>query len=83
MSNIDRREEKKNMRKIVLNTERCKACQYCVHFCPKGAVVLTNSFNKLGYKIIAIDEDKCIGCGTCTIMCPDNVIEIFNDLKEA
>lgn len=67
------------MRKIVLHTERCKACQYCIHFCPKEAVVLTNGFNKLGYKIIAIDEDKCIGCGTCSVMCPDSVIEIFNN----
>jgi 2-oxoglutarate ferredoxin oxidoreductase subunit delta len=71
------------MRKIVLHTERCKACQYCARFCPKEAVVLTNSFNKLGYKAIAIDEDKCIGCGACSVMCPDSVIEIFNNWKEA
>lgn len=70
------------MRKIVLHTERCKACQYCIHFCPKKCIELTKNFNMLGYKTIAIDEERCIGCGTCYTMCPDSVIEIFNDAEE-
>jgi 2-oxoglutarate ferredoxin oxidoreductase subunit delta len=71
------------MKKIAIHIERCKACQYCVHFCPKKAVTLTSVFNKLGYKTIAIDEGKCIGCGNCSVMCPDSVIEIFNEYVEA
>lgn len=70
------------MKKIVLRTERCKACQYCIHFCPKNAIELSSNFNKMGYKTIAIDEAKCIGCGICYTMCPDSVIEIFNEVNE-
>ncbi|MBR2801182.1 MAG: 4Fe-4S binding protein [Erysipelotrichaceae bacterium] len=67
------------MREIRLHTERCKACGYCIHFCPKKAISQQNSFNQLGYKIITIDEEKCVGCGTCFVVCPDSVIEIIND----
>lgn len=70
------------MKKIILSTERCKACEYCIHFCPKNAIELTSNFNNKGYKTIAIDEAKCVGCGICYSICPDSVIEIFNDAKE-
>lgn len=70
------------MRKLIVHAERCKACQYCIHFCPKGAINLAGRFNKLGYKTIVIDPEKCIGCGICNTICPDSVMEIYNDAKE-
>lgn len=70
------------MRKIVLYTERCKACEYCMHFCPTKAITQTEHFNGLGYKTITIDAEKCVCCGTCFTMCPDSVIEIYNNAEE-
>ena len=47
--------------KIVV--ERCKACGFCVEFCPTNVLALSSAFNSKGYHpphVVA--ADKCSGC---------------------
>lgn len=66
------------MPKITIEPEKCKACYYCVNYCPKHIIHPGSKLNRAGYKYIEIDEEQCVGCGTCYTICPDNVIEIIN-----
>ncbi len=66
------------MARPVFNGEKCKACEMCVHACPKKILELGAAFNGKGYNIVRCqDEAACIGCMMCAKMCPDSVIEIY------
>jgi len=66
------------MAKVNINKDRCKGCQFCIVYCPKGLLKKPTKLNKLGvHPVIFTGEDEaCIGCGFCVIMCPDCCIEI-------
>lgn len=64
------------MTKMVLHSERCKACRYCVEACPQNAILEADKFNKKGYRPVVVDEEKCVKCGSCYVICPDYVFEI-------
>ena len=65
--------------KLILDVSRCKSCEYCINFCPKGVYSLSDKYNMEGYRYIVADESKCTYCGICYTMCPDNVIQILED----
>lgn len=67
------------MKEINVIQERCKACGYCMHFCPKGALSPSKVINEKGYNPVEINKDLCICCGTCYTVCPDYVFEIRKD----
>ncbi len=64
------------MASISIDKESCKACGYCVKFCPKKALSFSEELNSQSYTYVVIDEEKCIYCGTCYQVCPDMVFEI-------
>lgn len=62
---------------IKIDGELCKACGYCIYFCPKKALDLGAEINKKGYQYVKlIKPEDCVGCGTCAVICPDVVIEL-------
>ncbi|MEN3014114.1 MAG: 4Fe-4S dicluster domain-containing protein [Endomicrobiia bacterium] len=66
--------------KIVIETQYCKGCQFCIETCPQGVLGLSEKINKLGYRYVeVINPQNCTGCGRCYIMCPDYLIEIFEE----
>ena len=66
--------------KITIDRELCKGCTYCVMNCPKGLIVIDETFNALGYyPAVMTDEEKCTGCRLCAIACPEIAIEIFKE----
>lgn len=66
------------MAKVVVISERCKSCQYCIKFCPKNVLALGTNVNSKGYEYVeAVNEDACIACCMCARMCPDGAIEIY------
>jgi 2-oxoglutarate ferredoxin oxidoreductase subunit delta len=66
------------MAKVVVRTDRCKACQYCVRFCPKGVLAMSENFNARGvHYVCLVDENNCTGCMICGIVCPDVAIEVY------
>ncbi len=59
--------------KIVV--ERCKACGFCVEFCPSKVLALSSAFNAKGYHPPeAVAPEKCSGCDLCGMYCPDFAI---------
>ncbi len=64
--------------RITIDAERCKGCCFCIEYCPKDAIVLSDKLNMKGYFVAAFDADKgCTGCATCALMCPDVAIEVY------
>lgn len=65
------------MVKLTVNTERCKGCGFCVEFCPKKAITLSEDSNSMSYHYVQVDRSACILCGTCYTACPDLVYELI------
>ncbi|MEG0912796.1 MAG: 4Fe-4S binding protein [Oscillospiraceae bacterium] len=64
------------MKEVRVLKERCKGCGYCVNFCPKQALSVSEEINEKGYNPVQLDREKCIVCGICYNVCPDYVFEV-------
>jgi len=66
------------MSKISIETDLCKGCSYCIHYCPQKIIEKGKSTNTKGYIYVFQKEaDKCTGCKICAIVCPDAAIEVY------
>ena len=64
--------------RVAIVVERCKACGFCVEFCPTHVLALSSAFNSKGYHAPhAVDPEKCSGCDLCGMYCPDFAIHGF------
>ena len=64
---------------VIIDTERCKGCRYCISVCPKKIIVLATHINQSGSipaVVISEKAGECIGCLACARMCPDTAITI-------
>jgi 2-oxoglutarate ferredoxin oxidoreductase subunit delta len=63
---------------IEISQERCKGCFFCIEYCPKKAISLSDKLNLKGYFVAAFDgEQGCTGCATCALACPETAIEVY------
>jgi 2-oxoglutarate ferredoxin oxidoreductase subunit delta len=61
--------------KIYILKELCKGCSFCVEYCPKKVLELSEEFNKKGYHPpVAVTEEDCVNCGLCELICPEFAI---------
>jgi 2-oxoglutarate ferredoxin oxidoreductase subunit delta len=61
--------------------ERCKGCGFCVEYCPKKVLELSDEFNSKGYHPpIVKDPVNCVDCQLCEMLCPEFAIYVL--LKE-
>ena len=61
--------------RVSIIVERCKACGFCVEFCPTKVLALSSALNSQGYHpphVVA--PEKCSGCDLCGMYCPDFAI---------
>lgn len=60
---------------VQIVVERCKACGFCVEFCPTKVLALSSAFNAKGYHApYMVHPEKCSGCDLCGMYCPDFAI---------
>jgi 2-oxoglutarate ferredoxin oxidoreductase subunit delta len=60
---------------VAIVVERCKACGFCVEFCPTKVLALSSAFNAKGYHPpYVVAAEKCSGCDLCGMYCPDFAI---------
>jgi 2-oxoglutarate ferredoxin oxidoreductase subunit delta len=61
--------------RVAIVVERCKACGFCVEFCPTKVLALSSAFNSKGYHPPhVVVPEKCSGCDLCGMYCPDFAI---------
>lgn len=66
------------MATVVVTKDRCKACQYCLVFCPKQILVMSDDLNVRGVHYPCLmDEEKCTACAICGLVCPDVAIKVY------
>lgn len=62
---------------VVVDSEGCKECGYCVEVCGMGVFEPAPKFNKKGYRpFVPKRTEKCVGCMLCFYACPDFSIEV-------
>ena len=65
---------------VQIVVERCKACGFCVEFCPTHVLALSSAFNAKGYHPpYMVHPEKCSGCDLCGMYCPDFAIFGFKN----
>lgn len=64
------------MGRIVIDKERCKACNICMSVCPKKLIHSSSSVNMKGLNYAEFEDKngECIGCAMCAHSCPDVAI---------
>lgn len=69
---------------VLIQSDRCKGCQLCVHFCPQQVLHLADHYNNHGYHPVVLDESThlCTGCAVCAIVCPDSVFTVYRESKQ-
>jgi len=61
--------------KVVIIEDRCKGCGFCVEYCPRDVLCMSQAFNVKGYHTPAvINESKCVNCHFCEALCPEFAI---------
>ena len=61
--------------RVVVVADRCKGCGFCVEYCPKDVLVMSEAFNAKGYHPPeVVVEGECVNCNLCEMICPDFAI---------
>ena len=62
---------------VHIDKERCKGCGFCVDFCPRAVLKMSNELNHKGYRLPVVDnETRCLACGYCEVICPEFAIKV-------
>jgi len=55
--------------------ERCRGCGFCIEFCPKDVLDVSEELNEKGaHPPKLVDETRCALCSFCQTVCPDVAI---------
>ena len=60
---------------VVILDQRCKGCAFCVEYCPRKVLALSDRFNRKGYHPPRVTRPgECINCNLCEMICPEFAI---------
>lgn len=68
---------------IYIDEEKCKGCGFCVDFCPREVLKMSEKLSSKGYNFAVVDnESKCLACGFCELICPEFAIKSVATSKQ-
>ena len=74
---------KSNKNRVIVNTEWCKGCRFCIEFCSQHLLYESDETNSKGYHIVRMaDDEKCNGCDMCSMICPEFAIHVIKADEE-
>ncbi|MEE8469816.1 MAG: 4Fe-4S binding protein [Dehalococcoidia bacterium] len=69
--------------RVLIDKERCKGCDFCVDYCPRSVLKMSEELGPKGYYLAEVeDESKCLSCGLCEILCPEFAIKVTSGENE-
>jgi len=68
---------------IIIIEDRCKGCGFCIEYCPRDVLVLSERFNVKGYHPPEVkNPDECADCGFCEVICPEFAIYLVKEKEK-
>ena len=68
---------------IAIIEDRCKGCGFCIEYCPRDVLVLSDRFNVKGYHPPEVKRpEECADCGFCEMICPEFAIYLVKVKEE-
>ncbi len=66
---------KKPRGEVHILKDRCKGCGFCVEYCPRDVLEMSEEFNAKGYHPPRVrDAEACVHCQLCEMLCPEFAI---------
>jgi 2-oxoglutarate ferredoxin oxidoreductase subunit delta len=57
--------------------ERCKGCGWCIEYCPREVLEVSDDINSKGYHPPReVRANACVSCGLCELLCPEFAIYV-------